>query len=262
MNIGKAIGIVITSFILLVLWVFFWWQYSRADVAQLKGTTNTEDARIDGSPPPEANYNYGGGTWIGADGDASIVFLFRPVNVASELGENATITACVCSLYLTTGAPENTISAYRCYKSDWQEGTKDAADPGAETSCTWNDWQSDAKEWGTAGCESADDGGSENTGDGTGADRKATAEDATAVGATGAWYSWTISNALAQEWYAGTATGGLVFINAGSTEKRFYSSEYANADYHPRFYITYTTNGVEEEYSGKFPRGIGRGVGR
>ena len=128
----------------------------------------------------------------------------------------------------------------------WVEGDENGID-NDDGDVTWNDWASDAMEWTTAGCASADDGGSDNSGDGTGADRKATAESTVDVTASG-WYSWTISNALAQGWYDETINENGVFMLAstagGATGNNVYAScENATAANRPRFSFTYTTGG-------------------
>lgn len=171
--------------------------------------------------------------------------LIRVMNVASNLGVDATITAAVCSLKTdATFGSSCSASCYRVFKP-WIEGTQASGtnEPGA----TGNDWDNDDWEWTTKGCASADDGGSDNSGDGTGADRKATAEGSEVLVADkNTWYSWVITNALAQGWYDETiGERGILFVRtdgAGFTYAE--STEEATAANRPRFSFTYTTGGA------------------
>lgn len=204
----------------------------------IDGTTNVEDAMLHSGV---ADNNYGGSENWYLDGDEQTRAVIRVKNVASELGGGATISACACSsnCYTEQGFSNN-VSAYRVFKP-YVEGDENGVNDD-DGDVTWNDWASDANEWTTAGCESADDGGSDNSGDGTGADRKATAEDTEGVDAVG-WYGWDISSDLAQGWYAGTINEeGVVLINAGSNYKYFRSTEYASDQ--PFWTFTYTTGGA------------------
>ncbi|RLE40256.1 hypothetical protein DRJ16_07320, partial [Candidatus Woesearchaeota archaeon] len=108
--------------------------------------------------------------------------------------------------------------------------------PWVETGATWNDWDTPyGKSWGTVGAENADDSGSENTGDGTGADRTATALDT--LYASG---NFTITS-LAQKWVDGDATDtyGVIFHQTGSESRncQYYSSEYTTTSYRPKLTI-------------------------
>ena len=207
-----------------------------ADVKVITGTTNTEDAPI--ASGGNADLNYGGQSY-GAIYFNQIRILLRVKNVATELGENATITSAVCSLYCFSNSTDGDIAAYRVFKP-WVEGTQEGGsdEPGA----TWNDWDNDDWEWGTAGCESADDGGSDNSGDGTGADRKATAEDTETVTTINTWYAWSVANALAQGWYDGTIEEeGIILIGIDDVYNSFRLSEHATA---PFWTFTYTVDGA------------------
>lgn len=201
------------------------------------GAADIEDTYIAGGISADKNYGNVDPLRIESDPYYGLV---RVKNVASNLGVDATITACVCSL--NCEAPGNTMAIYRIFKP-WGEGTSNGFDPGSDGSVTWNDWACDANEWTTVGGQSADDGGSDNSGDGVGADRKATAEDTqnpTGIG----WYSWTISNALAQGWYDETINEeGIMFIETVDTYAKYTATEDGTAADRPRFSFTFTTNG-------------------
>lgn len=247
---GKFLLLIVGAIVFMLICLIFGvlCETVKADVAQLKGTTNTEDAWIRSGA--YADNNYGGDYELEIDGDATKYFLLRPKNIASVLGAGATITGCICSLYCHTevgGA--NDVYIYRVFRP-WVEGDENGVDDD-DGDVTWNDWASDASEWTTAGVGCANDDGVDNSAD-DGAcddasrrDRKATAEDNTSVDAT-AWYSWTIPTELAQAWYDGTANEeGILFRTTGTNWKLFYSSEYGISSYHPRFFFTYTTGAPE-----------------
>ena len=203
------------------------------DTKKIEGTTNVEDTRLRSASVPNA---YGGA--ITFQSTAQDNALIRVKNVDTELGVGATISACVCSLYVTTVGTQGDISAYSIFKP-WLEGNQDNAncvDPG----CSWEDWSCDTYEWTTGGCGSADDGGSDNSGDGTGADRKATAEDIENVTAVDTWYAWNMSAALAQAWYDGTKNEeGIALIQTTDATVLYVSTE--GASNQPFWVFTYTT---------------------
>jgi hypothetical protein len=208
--------------------------WHNASPHTIDGETNLEDAYLKGSEPDKNYGSYGSFYFYPARSTVS-----RVKNVASELGENATITACTFNAYCIVHTSTSSASAYRVFKP-WVEGDESGVD-NDDGDVTWNDWASDANEWTTAGCNSADDGGSDNSGDGTGADRKATAEDVVSVTTAATWYQWDISTTLAQAWYDGTANeNGVVLIGDGNTQ--FDATEHPLEQ--PYWVFTYTTNGV------------------
>jgi len=207
------------------------------DSKTIDGTTNVEDGRIYSGA---ADNNYGGGVNMSVQSTQSS--LIRVKNVATELGVGATISACVCSIYCYNNSTDDNISAFSIFKP-WVEGDEDGVDDD-DGDFTWNDWASDADEWTTAGCNSADDGGSDNSGDGTGADRKETAEDTENVTETLTWYAWNMSAALAQAWYAGTKNEEGVVLQYSSGGNWFRTTE--NASEQPFWVFTYTTDGNGE----------------
>lgn len=206
-----------------------------ADTKKIEGTTNVEDANMSSGAP---NFNYGGGVYFYLH--ASPKTCMRVKNVASELGVGATISACVCSVYVYDFTTAGDASIYRIFKP-WIEGT--GFDEEGDGDVTFNDWVYPDDEWTTAGCQSADDGGSDNSGDGTGADRKATAESTVDVTGTG-WLGFSITPALAQAWYDGTANeNGVLFMGIGDCYAMCRSTEAETEK--PFFVFTYTTGEPE-----------------
>lgn len=207
------------------------------ETVRIDGTTNVEDTQLRSSAPTGS---YGGEVYVNVY-TTTFHGLIRVKNVDSELGVGATITACACSVYAYIHYFNGDVSAYRVFKP-WVEGTEVVTSdpPGA----TWDDWSNDDWEWATAGCNNADDGGSDNSGDGTGADRKATAEDTESC-TEAAWYGWDISTDLAQGWYDGTINEeGIILIGDGDYGGVLYSTESAEAE-KPFWTFTYTTDGEE-----------------
>ena len=203
------------------------------DSKTIDGTTNVEDNQLSSGNP---DYNYG--TKVNLIFHALPKVPMRVKNVASELGVNATISACVCSAYVYEMNVSGDVSIYRIFKP-WEEGSQDNAtceSPG----CSYNDWGCTDNEWTTAGCQSADDEGEDNSGDGTGADRKATAESTVEVTGVG-WWSWSITTALAQAWYDETANeNGFLFMGISNTYVIIWSTESVEVE-KPFFVFTYTT---------------------
>lgn len=209
----------------------------------ISGTTNVEDTQIRGA---NVDHNFGGyGEVVTGDEYHTLI---RAKNVASELGGGATITACICSMYVQptgiNGADE--IFAYRIFKP-WVEGphvSPTTNEPGA----TWNDWDNDDWEWATAGCQNADDGGSDNSGDGTDADRKSTAESSQNVTTENTWYGWNVSTELAQGWYDGTINEEGIILLGDNAFQLYYSTEYTDdPSLCPFWTFTYTVEEEEEK---------------
>jgi hypothetical protein len=193
---------------------------------QISGTTNTDDTHIRSTA---ANTNYGTATTIAV---ASVFkTLIKTNNLSGLLPANATITSCVCSLYVTTNTADGYIYAYRVLK------------PWTETGATWNDWVTTDYEWTTVGCMSAADS-VDNSGDGVRPDRWATpAGDSVNVTTVNTWYGFSVGAALAQGWYDGTiANNGILLTASWATPNNtFASSEYTtDATKIPFWTITYT----------------------
>lgn len=218
-----------------------------ADTKKITGTTNIEDAMIwEGETYWDKNYgDMGNGDHVVAVGRS---FLIRVKNVASELGEDATISACVCSVYcwFEVGSAK-WVRAYRVFKP-WVEGTQNGGTD--EPGVTWNDWDNDDWEWTLAGCECANDDGVDNSADNgacdasTKRDRKATQESLQSIDATG-WFVWSVSADLAQDWYDGTANENGIILHTGSSGSVYlYGSEHSTTA--PHWTFTYTTGAPPE----------------
>lgn len=198
------------------------------------GASDIEDTYISSSSPTN---NYGALTIFYSH--LNLPGLIRVMNVASNLGENATISAAVCSLYSNSGVYNATIAGYRIFKP-WIEGTQTGSP--SSGGCNWTFWDAiNAYNWTTAGCNSADDAGSDNSGDGTGADRKETAEGSATWTGINQWQSISISSGLAQDWYDGDANEEGLYLKPTSNWSSFKSTEHATASIRPRFSFTYST---------------------
>jgi len=228
--------------LILVLFLICLPAQAWAETKKISGTVDIEDSfiRLDaldwnlGSDDVFSVSNYSAGVKHRG--------LIRVKNVGNSLGTNVAITACVCSLYVWSGAYPCAADAYQVFKP-WNEGQL----PGgtcSDSGVTWNDWNCTAYEWTTAGCDCAGDGGFDNDCD-DGAcddncrDRKNTAESSTEVTGAG-WWSWDISPALAQAWCDGKANENGIILIATSAGKYFYarSTEYS-LTYGPFFTFTY-----------------------
>ena len=210
------------KFLILLLLIY---GSASAETKVISGTTNLEDARISGASPEN---NYGGSTVIITDAGNNVRTLIRVKNVASELGPGVTITACVCSLYCALNTVDGSVSAYRVLKP-WVEGIESGVNDD-DGDVTFVDWASDDFEWGTAGCNNANDLGTDNSGDGSGFDRWITAEDTENVTTVNTWYAWNISTVVAQGWYSGHYNEeGIILIDVTGGENVFHSTESAES---------------------------------
>lgn len=214
--------------------------WHNASPHTIEGTTNVEDCYISSSSPTN---NYGSSALWG------IVPTFRNLsrvkNVASELGGDATISAATYNFYNYSGTASVTIGGYRIFKP-WYEGDHTGQACGTQD-CSWNGWNCSAAYsglWTTAGCESADDGGSDNSGNGTGADRKET-EEGTAVIDAVEWVVLSVTSALAQGWYDETINEEGIWIHriSGDTGNKLIRSTEHGSD-QPYWVFTYTTGGA------------------
>ena len=201
------------------------------DTKKIEGTTNVEDSWfVDGG----SNLNYGGDDHLIVDDGFNAIV--RVLNVASELGVGATISSCTLSMNAYFNE-DFYVYVWRVFKP-WVEGTQDGGED--EPGVTGFDWDNDDWEWTTAGCNSADDGGSDNSGDGTGADRKATVECSVYVDENG-WWAFEISSSLAQSWYEETVNRNGVLLKSGGYSW-YRSTEYASEQ--PYWVFVYTTDGA------------------
>lgn len=227
-----------------ILLLAFGFSVSFALTKKISGTTNIDDAGIESYL--NADQNYGVRTQIDITTDYygyAMSILIRVKNVASELGLGATNITAICSLYCMYHRPYNSnISVYRVFKP-WVEGTfDDVTCTGVDNGATWNDWNCLAYEWGTGGCTNASDAGTDNSGDGTDYDRKATAESNVNITTANTWYAWNISTELATGWYNGTITeNGIILVESLSGGYNgFFSTEYTtDPTKRPFFVFTY-----------------------
>ena len=208
------------------------------DSKTIDGTTNVEDTYIFSGA---TGINYGAKITLTSTSTSSM--LVRVKNVDTELGVDATISACVCSLYCSNNVSDGTLSDYVVFKP-WNEGTQDnqdCTDPG----CSYADWACDDYEWTSNGCQCARDDGVDNSDDGglcdqgVRADRKATAEDNESVTTVNTWYGWAVSSVIAQGWYAGTKSEDGVLIKTADGANVFNSTE--GASNQPFWVFTYTS---------------------
>jgi len=222
------------------------------DIKVIEGTTNVEDAKLDFGFGGERNYGASVNLYVDRDDFGALI---RVKNVAAEIGGGATISAAVCSLYCYGGSAFFLVGAYSVFKP-WNEGNEDGVDPAdapeGEGIVTFNDWSNDDEEWTTAGCNSADDDGVDNSGDGTGADRKATPEDTEDI-VTGTWFGFDMSSALAQAWYDGTKYEEGVLLKSISGDYGmlgFRSTEAAEVE-KPFWVFTYTIGEIPPTAAGQ-----------
>jgi hypothetical protein len=205
------------------------------------GAAGIEDTYISSAVPA---YNYGGLVSYFQIYSTPRTGLIRVLNVDDALGADATISASVCSLYTLAVTSSCNGSGYRVLKP-WGEGTSSGADVN-DGSATWDDWACDASEWGAAGCANASDAGADNSSDGSGYDRWATAEGTTTFAAVSNWYTITISSVLAQGWYnLSYNENGIAIVYVSGGLVQFACTEYTtDTTKRPRFSFTYTTGGA------------------
>jgi len=196
------------------------------------------------------NLNFGGrtelsvGELLGIAGVGRSLIRFK--NISDRVGADQVIDSAIMSLYCYSedGVTDVNIGAYRVFKN-WTEGDEDGVNDD-DGDATWNDWRSDDLEWGIAGCNQTNDAGVENSGDGTGDDKTATAEDSQfMVACTGGWYDWNLTIAT-RNWYNESwSEYGLILISdneaTANIGKNFHSSEYAvDTSLRPYLNITYS----------------------
>jgi len=222
--------------IILLLPVSIWAQ--ATDTLYLQNTTDVEDTYLSTAGP---DYNYGaaiagGGLALDSVPNYYTHVLIRVKNLSDSLPANAVIDSCGCNLYITSlgGDP---IYAYRLLKP-WVEGTQTegTSPPGA----TWNDWDNDDYEWGTAGAQNASDDGTDNSGDGSDYDRWATASGTIATTTDDAYNNLVLPDSLCQKWYDGTYNENGVFLVTDVSGDGFANSSEA-ASNQPQWYFVYHT---------------------
>lgn len=208
------------------------------------GYAGTSDTRIYyGSVCSACDENHGSVTWIvsvlpyseGGNWRSSTLIKFD----LSSIPAGSTISSATLSLKTTDLGSDGyspNISAFRVFK------------PWTEAGATGNDWVATASEWTTPMADNASDSGSDNSGDGTGYDRKSTAE--STVNYPGwtnidyIWKDWTLSTSLVSGWVNGTITNNGVLMRGVTANQSkdiiWTSSESATASDHPKLTVTYT----------------------
>ena len=164
--------------------------------------------------------------------------VFKFVNM-DTIGIGREVDSMAIDLYCTSQAGA-TVGMFELWK-DWYEGASDnATETGAVDDVHW--YHPDSA-WTKEIADSADDNGTQNRGNGTGADRAATAMASVTVSTISTWYRFRVSAGLAQDWYEGAKQPyGVIFIetgNAGTTV--FASSEYSTTAYRPKVTLYYHT---------------------
>lgn len=196
------------------------------------GTAACSDAWMRASTP-YFDYNYGGSAFLYLNGSGidnrGAVIRFADIwdSLSVDAGGSITVESCSLRVYLYSGEAEvPTVVAYRMFKIAFVEGTGTGQDVAG---VTWNDWSSDDYEWTSAGCNSTDDGGSDNSGDASGADRKATAEGSVVINAGVGYYNIPITTALLQDRFDTDAPLCLYLTRGGTNQYPvLYSSESAS----------------------------------
>jgi hypothetical protein len=221
-------------------------------------------------------FNYGG-TETNPVGEGAILAetsrsVIRFKNITNHLPDGAVITSAIMYLYcsLEDSGADHRVSAYRVLE-DWGEGDK-LGGFGFDV-VSWNYAQYTGIPWNTDGCDEASD----ETGEDSTADRRATAEAGTLITGTG-WFAWDLTAAV-QNWYSGAwSKYGVILINddedTPDCRKIFESSESTNDGQRPYLSVKYDvgtpatssytdsahgddTSGVfRQPESGSFPLGV------
>jgi hypothetical protein len=162
--------------------------------------------------------------------------LFKFTNL-DTVGTDQVIDSMAIDLYCTSQSGA-TLGMFEMWK-DWYEGNSDnAVESGAVDD---NHWCHADSSWTKEMADSTNDAGSQNRGNGTGADRKASAMATVTVSSASTWHRFRVNAGLAQDWYDGTKQPyGVIFIEtgAGSTTV-FASSECTTSAYRPKVTIYY-----------------------
>lgn len=215
---------------------------SQSNTKEFRGTSETDDVKLSSY---NADKNYGIQENLYFRGD-KINTLMRCCDIRNTLRSGKEITICSLYVYINSMSSSVNLSAYRVFKN-WVEGDENGVD-NDDGDATWNDWQSDASEWHSGGCEYADDAGYDNSGDGTGADRKATAEYTKALtypDDQNGYVAFDLTN-ICRGWYDETIENNGVLIKSDTDVNTVASSsESIGEDQRPYFIIKYTSLPVE-----------------
>ena len=212
------------------------------DTKTIEGTTNVEDTYIWIFGPDN---NYGGAAWLSTAADNNQSIIIRAKNLNTEIGIGQVITTGVCSVYCYFHNTTGDIMSYRVFKP-WVEGDESGVDDD-DGDVTYNDYQSDAKEWGTEGCLCAKDDGVDNNIDNGGcnaarADRTETAMDTETIDGV-MWGAWNVDASLANGWYDGTINEEGLYLT-GDHVGSWRSTESAESE-KPFWVFTYTAEEPE-----------------
>jgi hypothetical protein len=182
------------------------------------------------------NYNdvsFGGSTTLTMLNSSGLSrrVLFKFTNM-DTIGTDRTVDSMALDLYCTiqSGA---TIGVFELWK-DWYEGVGDnVTESGAVDD---NHWYHPDSAWTKELADSACDVGSQNRGNGTGADRKATAMASVTVAVASAWHRFRIDGDLARAWYGGAKQPyGVMLMESGTVGTTVLaSSEYSQAPTGPK----------------------------
>ena len=204
--------------------------------------------------------NYGADNTVDIDNTNMHCFL-KITSVAATLGANQDVDSAFCSLYVAVGN-ENTIEFFRVFKP-WNEGNLNGTVPNpGDNFLTWDECNADGGGgWTMVGCESANDGGSDNACNGSDADRKATAEASVAMtGDNGVWYRADFTTIVGL-WYATTANeNGVVGIGTGGGDILLRPSDYTTASQRTHWIVFHSEAGEAGDIS--YIRRIKEGEGK
>ena len=176
------------------------------------------------------------------------VIMMRFSNLQSNIGVGATITAAEDSLFHYDGqGTTQDVSLYRLFKTGWVEGTHNNVD--CTDGSSWEDWDCDQAEWGTAGGGCLQDDGIDNT-DSSGtctaadstADVKTTAESTVNVTSTNdVWYGFSISTSFVQAKYdADEPINVFLRTTTGSGDDALFNSVENVSGKDPFLFVTFT----------------------
>lgn len=202
----------------------------------LSGYSGTTDSYIQAD---DADTNFGTSTQLSIHDSWAPGYQWPIIKFdVSSIPAGSTINSAILSIYQegdVGGACS--IYVYRVFKSWTSSGV------------TWNDWINPDSEWGTAGCNNANDGGSDNSEDGSGYDRVSTAS---ATYSRASWEgvgfkNWDITT-LVDGWVNGTMVNNGVRIgtslncnyDGASDFSKFTSSEGSTSANRPKLIINYT----------------------
>jgi len=203
------------------------------------------DDDIEDAYTASANTNTGSETILSLHVTRRILMKF--LNVRDSIGEGATISYAADTIFCNSFGGEETVSTHGVFKVNWVEDDTGATSEGG---MTHNDWLSNDFEWATSGCENGDDGGSFNDLDGSGADRKSTAESTTLVDTDDTWYGFVFTD-WAQTCYDADTIWSVRHSHPGGSLNNFRSRENAGGTPNNPFLVVTFTLGVGGAYRGQ-----------